>query len=60
VIAAVVPSAQTVILSAAAVLQLVLTPLMVVGFTLYYYDLRIRKEAFDLELLGSQLSAASA
>ena len=60
VLAAVVPSAQTVILSAAAVLQLVLTPLMVVGFTLYYYDLRIRKEAFDLELLGQQLSAASA
>ena len=60
VLAAVVPSAQTVILSAAAVLQLLLTPLMVVGFTLYYYDLRIRKEAFDLELLGSQLSAASA
>lgn len=60
VLAAMMPASQTVIVSAAAVVQLMLTPLMVVAFTLYYYDLRIRKEAFDLELLGSQLLAASA
>lgn len=60
VVAAMMPASQTVVLSAAAVAQLTLTPLLVVAFTLYYYDLRIRKEAFDLELLGSQLTAASA
>jgi hypothetical protein len=28
-------------------------------FTLFYYDLRVRKEAFDLELLSRQLGIAA-
>jgi len=34
---------------------LVLRPIMACAFTLFYYDLRVRKEAFDLELLGQHL-----
>ena len=26
-------------------------------FTIFYYDLRVRKEAFDLELIAQQLAA---
>jgi len=29
-------------------------------FTLFYYDLRVRKEAFDLELLSQHLGIAAA
>ena len=39
----------------AALLPIVLTPLLACVFTLMYYDLRVRREAFDLELLGRQL-----
>jgi hypothetical protein len=53
------PGTQAVLLTASSLLQLVLTPLYAIAFTLFYYDLRIRKEAFDLELLSSQLSAAT-
>lgn len=34
---------------------LVLRPIMACALTLFYYDLRVRKEAFDLELLGQGL-----
>lgn len=44
----------------AAAFQLVLSPLVACVFTLLYYDLRVRKEAFDLEILSSQLSLATA
>ncbi len=44
----------------AAAFQLVLTPLVACVFTLLYYDLRVRKEAFDLEILSSQLGLATA
>jgi hypothetical protein len=54
------PGLQGVVLTISTLLQIVLMPVMLVGFTLFYYDLRIRKEALDLELLGSQLTAASA
>jgi len=33
----------------------VLYPVFAAVFTLFYYDLRVRKEAFDVELLGQQL-----
>lgn len=36
-------------------LQLVVYPLVACAFTLFYYDLRVRKEAFDLEHLGRQI-----
>lgn len=38
-----------------ALLPIVMTPLLACVFTLMYYDLRVRREAFDLELLGRQL-----
>jgi hypothetical protein len=37
-------------------LQLMLYPVVGCAFTLFYYDLRVRKEAFDLEFLSRQLS----
>lgn len=37
-----------------------LYPLVGCAFTLLYYDLRLRKEAFDLELLEEQLAASAA
>jgi hypothetical protein len=36
-------------------LSLVLTPIVACGLTLLYYDLRVRKEAFDLQLLSEQI-----
>ena len=37
------------------ILQLMLYPIMACAFTLFYYDLRVRKEAFDLEHLSRQI-----
>jgi uncharacterized membrane protein len=34
---------------------IVLTPLVACGFTLFYYDMRVRKEAFDLQMLEKLL-----
>jgi hypothetical protein len=39
----------------AAVLSMVLKPILGCVFTLMYYDLRVRREAFDLQILGQQL-----
>jgi len=33
-------------------------PIVSVVTTLIYYDLRVRKEAFDLEMMASELGAA--
>ncbi len=44
------------ILSAA--LPILLTPIFSCVLTLVYYDLRVRREAFDLEVLSGQLGAA--
>lgn len=41
-----------------AVVWLLIYPLMSAVFTLLYYDLRVRKEAFDLEVLGQQIGLA--
>jgi hypothetical protein len=38
-----------------AALPIVMTPLLSCVFTLMYYDLRVRREAFDLEVLSLQL-----
>jgi len=35
-------------------------PLLTCVFTLFYYDLRVRKEGFDVELLATQLGGAPA
>ncbi len=36
---------------------ILLTPIQIAALTLLYYDLRIRKEGFDLELLSGQIDA---
>ncbi len=38
-----------------AALPIVVMPLLSCIFTLMYYDLRVRREAFDLQILGQQL-----
>ncbi len=49
------PATQQIFQVAAAVLPMALTPILACVFTLMYYDLRVRREAFDLQLLGQQL-----
>lgn len=46
-------SSQLVILVLAGVLQIFVYPFMYVTLTVLYYDLRVRKEGFDLELLAA-------
>ena len=41
-----------------AALPILLTPLLSCVLTLVYYDLRVRREAFDLEVLSEQLGVA--
>lgn len=43
----------------ASVLSFVLGPILYCILTLAYYDMRVRKEAFDLEILATQLGAAA-
>ncbi len=40
-----------------AALPILLTPIFSCALTLIYYDLRVRREAFDLEVLSGQLGA---
>ena len=40
-----------------AVVSLLIYPLITCVFTLFYYDLRVRKEGFDLEVLSGQLGS---
>ena len=44
----------------AQVLYLVVRPIVACMFTLFYYDLRVRKEGFDLELLAQQIGVGAA
>lgn len=41
------------------VVSLIITPIFYCVLTLLYYDLRVRKEAFDLEMLAAELHADS-
>jgi hypothetical protein len=41
-----------------ALVTLLIYPLIACVFTLFYYDLRVRKEGFDLEVLSGQLGIA--
>jgi hypothetical protein len=41
-----------------SVLQIFIYPFIYVVMTVLYYDLRVRKEGFDLELLASSLQPA--
>ncbi len=38
-----------------AIVRLLFYPLLTCVFTLFYYDLRVRKEGFDLEMLSGQV-----
>lgn len=49
------PVTQQVFQVFAAVLPMILTPILSCVYTLMYYDLRVRREAFDLQILGQQL-----
>jgi hypothetical protein len=55
VLAVLVPALEAVISGLSAILQLIVYPAFAGAFTLLYYDLRVRKEAFDIQYLGDQL-----
>jgi len=46
--------------AASALIQLMVYPVLPCAFTLLYYDLRVRKEAFDLEYLSRQMDLGTA
>jgi hypothetical protein len=48
-------ASHLIFLTTQAILSLALTPFEVIAYTLYYYDLRIRRENFDLEMLAETL-----
>ncbi|MGD2215348.1 MAG: hypothetical protein PVJ64_01275 [Gemmatimonadales bacterium] len=54
------PGALLALMVASQLIWLLIYPLFTCVFTLFYYDLRVRKEAFDLEHLGRQLELGSA
>src|SRR5437667_92677 len=49
------PAAAMVLTVFAVVLPLILAPVIAAVVTLIYYDLRVRREAFDLQVLGQRL-----
>ncbi len=49
------PAFQPVFIVVASLLSIVLAPILPCALTLLYYDLRVRREAFDLQVLGEQL-----
>ncbi len=49
------PVSEVAINIASELFQMLVYPIFAAAFTLFYYDLRVRKEAFDVELLGQQL-----
>jgi hypothetical protein len=52
------PSNGTLMLAVVGVMQMLLYPLLYCVLTVAYYDLRVRKEGFDLEVLASTLQPA--
>jgi hypothetical protein len=55
-VAAILPALETTADVGAQILSLAVYPISPCVFTLFYYDLRVRKEAFDLEHLSDRLS----
>lgn len=49
------PQTSAILAVIGALIPVVLTPLLACVFTLMYYDLRIRREGFDLQVLSQQL-----
>lgn len=56
IVAAAYPALTTTVEIIAQLLSLFIYPIVACAFTLFYYDLRVRKEAFDLEVLSRQLT----
>jgi hypothetical protein len=52
------PALQPAVIVISVVLPIVLAPVLPCVLTLLYYDLRVRREAFDLQVLGQQLGIA--
>jgi len=52
-------SLQPVFVVFASLLSIVLAPILPCAFTLLYYDLRVRREAFDLQVLSAQLGGGA-
>lgn len=52
------PAMQPLVVVITVVLPIALAPVLPCVFTLLYYDLRVRREAFDLQVLGQQLGIA--
>lgn len=46
--------------AASLILQAFILPIQTAAIILFYYDLRVRKEAFDLQRLAESVSQASA
>jgi hypothetical protein len=59
-LALLVPSWGDTIEVGAQIISLMVYPVSGCAFTLFYYDLRVRKEAFDLEHLSQQLGVSPA
>lgn len=55
VILSAAPAFQPFLIVFASFLGILLAPVMPCALTLLYYDLRVRREAFDLQVLGQQL-----
>jgi hypothetical protein len=49
------PETQPIFVVLASLLGIVLAPILPCALTLLYYDLRVRREAFDLQVLSDQL-----
>jgi len=49
------PAAGIALTALAVILPLILAPVIAAVITLMYYDLRVRREAFDLQVLGQRL-----
>ena len=59
-VAAFVPALAAPVTAAGQLLSFVVTPLFACVFTLFYYDLRVRQEGFDLDHLSRELGLAPA
>lgn len=57
-LAVMVPSLAPMFMGIATLVQLALAPAFACVFTVFYYDLRVRKEAFDLDRLAADLGMA--
>jgi hypothetical protein len=57
---AMIGSADLILALLGAAVSLLIYPVISCVFTLFYYDLRVRKEGFDIEMLNNQLSGVPA